>query len=94
MDLSAWPEVAIVVDGVAGGTSLAPSVSAGRVRAKLLQRCDLRELKLLTRRAYLKDRPRNRWPGSKRSERIRIPVHTCNSLGRTSRARTGLQNAS
>ena len=53
-----------------------------------------RRLKLLTLRAYLSDGPGVDGQGRKWSERIRTPVHTCNLSGRTSRARTGLQNAS
>ncbi len=40
MDLSAWPQVAAVVDGIAGGAGLARRVNAKPIQCGLLQQCD------------------------------------------------------
>ena len=58
--------------------------------------CKRSRLKPLTEpHAYLKAIPDSAIRGLRKwSERIRTPVHTCHFSGRTSRARSGLQNAS
>ena len=73
------------------------ALRAARALTPLNDSClTAKQLNPLTRRAYLKASPGfgGRGTSGNWSERISTPVHSCNLSGRTSRARSGLQNAS